>query len=99
VEILRVSTRAARRKTEQQLAGNPALQQRFHDSFLHSLRDWNELVIERLHGPRLDGWKDEVKWRLRRKAYDEELVQEYATALERFEPLLETMAWLHETEV
>jgi len=96
VEILRAATRAARRKTEQQLAGNAALQQRFHDSFLRSLRDWNELVGERLHGPRLDGWKDEVKWRLRERSYDEELVQEYATVLERFEPMLKTMAWLHE---
>lgn len=86
-------------RTRQALQHDPKVQRLFSKSYLRHLQDWNVIVADYLDAcdddAQLVEWKARTRAYLLRRNYDEEIIQNYFTALEKHGDVVKRYAFLY----
>jgi hypothetical protein len=98
-DYLHEAMEIAYRRTRQALERDPKVRRLFSKSYLRHLRDWNEIVADYLgacdDAAQLAEWKTRTEAWLARRKYDEEVIKNYLTALEKHGDVVRRYAFLY----
>jgi hypothetical protein len=89
----RQALRAAYLKTHEAMAENEGFEEFFNKTFLERIRDWDEVVS--LYMKKRKTWKTSARRLLKRKGYDEKMIERFVAAIEEHSGFLERYDFLY----